>query len=296
VSPRPERSLVELVVTEKLDRALATVDAELVQRLGLRPADAPDRLALLVSRVVVRVVEALDEGSRPRDGAAIVRELVAQLHAAAPKAGVAELAPVAAAEVLRAVLTRRPDGTPEPIAAPLIPLLDTTLLTNAPGEPSVGHQVATEIDSSDRIDVLMAFVRRSGIRPFEDALGAHCRRGRPLRILTTTYTGSTERAALDALVRLGAHVRVSYDTTTTRLHAKSWLFHRDARLSGVDFSTAYIGSSNLTHSAQNTGLEWNVRVSGARNPDVLVSFPPKDGHLGCGVSDLGLVRCGGSRR
>ncbi|MGF1662775.1 MAG: DEAD/DEAH box helicase family protein [Kineosporiaceae bacterium] len=169
-------------------------------------------------------------------------------------------------------MTRRPDGTPEPIAAPLIPLLDTTLLTNSPGEPGVGHQVATEIDSSDRIDVLMAFVRRSGIRPFEDGLGVHCRRGRPLRVLTTTYTGSTERAALDAPVRLGAHVRVSYDTTTTRLHAKSWLFHRDARLSGVDFSTAYIGSSNLTHSAQVNGLEWNVRISGARNPDVLAKI------------------------
>ena len=51
--------------------------------------------------------------------------------------------------------------------------------------------------------------------------------------------------------------------STTRLHAKAWLFHRHS-----EFSTAYIGSSNLTHSAQVTGLEWNVRVSGARNPDV----------------------------
>jgi len=42
------------------------------------------------------------------------------------------------------------------------------------------------------------------------------------------------------------------------------LFHRRS-----GFSTAYIGSSNLTHSAQVSGLEWNVRVSGARNPDVI---------------------------
>ena len=38
---------------------------------------------------------------------------------------------------------------------------------------------------------------------------------------------------------------------------------------GSGFSTAYIGSSNLTHSAQISGLEWNLRVSGARNPDVV---------------------------
>jgi len=111
---------------------------------------------------------------------------------------------------------------------------------------------------------VMAFIRRSGILPLLDALRRHCESGRPLRVLTTTYTGSTEQKALDDLLSLGGEIRVSYDTGSTRLHAKAWLFHR---LSG--FSTAYIGSSNLTHSAQVSGLEWNVRVSGARNAPVV---------------------------
>jgi HKD family nuclease len=106
----------------------------------------------------------------------------------------------------------------------LIPLLDTVLLTNAPGEPRMGHQVKTEIDSADRIDVVMAFIRLTGIRPLLEALGAHCRAGRPLRVLTTVYTGTTEAKALLELVNAGAEVRVSYDVSTTRLHAKSWLF------------------------------------------------------------------------
>ena len=110
----------------------------------------------------------------------------------------------------------------------------------------------------------MAFIRRSGIAPLLPALQAHCAAGRDLRVLTTTYTGSTEARALDELQECGADVRVSYDTTGTRLHAKAWLIHRQS-----GFSTAYIGSSNLTHSAQISGLEWNVRVSGARNPDVI---------------------------
>ena len=38
--------------------------------------------------------------------------------------------------------------------------------------------------------------------------------GRALRVLTTTYTGSTERRALDQLAELGAEVRVSYDLST----------------------------------------------------------------------------------
>ena len=60
---------------------------------------------------------------------------------------------------------------------------------------------------------------------------------------------------------------MSYDIGTTRLHAKAWRFHRNS-----GFSTVYIGSSNLTHTAQATGLEWNVRASQRLNPDLIDAF------------------------
>ena len=113
----------------------------------------------------------------------------------------------------------------------------------------------------------MAFIRRSGIAPLLDNLRRHCEQGKALRVLTTTYTGSTEGRALDQLADLGAEVRISYDLGSTRLHAKAWVFHRRS-----GFSTAYVGSSNLTHQAQVTGLEWNVRASAARNPDIVDKF------------------------
>jgi HKD family nuclease len=193
--------------------------------------------------------------------------------------------------VLRTIAGHRPDGSRESIPHPLVPLVDTALLTNAPGEPRVGSQVLAEIHSADRIDVVMAFIRKSGIAPMVDALRSHCLAGRPLRVLTTTYTNSTEGAALDALRDLGADVRVSYDVSGTRLHAKAWLFHRDS-----GFSTAYVGSSNLTHSAQVTGLEWNVRVSNARNPDVIDKVRPYSRAIGtAAISSLTTRQCSQSK-
>lgn len=205
----------------------------------------------------------MPESDRVAASIQLARALVRQIGEL-QDSDVAADAPVDPGCVLRAVAALQPDGRSETIRQPLIPLLDTALLTNAPGEPRVGNQLSSEIHSADRIDIVMAFIRRSGIRPLLDALRSHSEHGRSLRVRTTTYTGSTELAALEALRSGGADVRVSYDTSMTRLHAKAWLFHRRS-----GFSTAYIGSSNLTHSAQVSGLEWNVRVSGARNADVV---------------------------
>jgi len=263
--PKLERGLYEVLITEALDANLHELGERLQGlRSGLRPAEAADRIALHLSRVINRALAAVGEEERVGVSIALARALLQQIDAAVKGAEAAAEMPNESASVLRAVAARQPDGSLEEILEPLIPLLDTTLLTNAPGEPRVGNQLATEIQSADRIDVVMAFIRRSGIGPLLEPLRLHCESGRPLRILTTTYTGSTEGTALDAIRKIGGEVRVSYDTTMTRLHAKAWLFHRRS-----GFSTAYIGSSNLTHSAQVSGLEWNVRVSGARNPDVV---------------------------
>ena len=263
--PGRERGLYEVLVTEALDAELRQLEGQLAPlRSGLRPAEAGDRIALHLSRILERAVSSLEEETRVALGISLARKLIALVDQSAAKAEVAGEQPLEAGEVLRALLGHLPDGRLESIPEPLIPLLDTTLLTNAPGEPRVGNQLLAEIRSADRIDLVMAFIRLSGIGPMLDALRAHCAAGRELRILTTTYTASTDARALDALRDLGAQVRVSYDTTSTRLHAKAWLFHR-----GSGFATAYIGSSNLTHSAQISGLEWNVRVSGARNRDVI---------------------------
>ncbi|MEU1592383.1 DUF3427 domain-containing protein [Streptomyces sp. NPDC005708] len=151
---------------------------------------------------------------------------------------------------------------------PATPLSDTALLTNAPEDPSLGFELRAELATADRVDLLCAFVKWHGLRIIEQSLRAARERGLRIRVITTTYIGATERRALDRLVQeFGAEVKVNYETRSTRLHAKAWLFHRD---SGYD--TAYVGSSNLSKAALLDGLEWNVRLSSVATPDVLRKF------------------------
>ena len=274
MAPVP-RGLHETIITNHLDKQLARErggQVEITEQL-LTDADAPERLAAHVETVVRRAISDLGTEWRAADGARLVREVVALVHRYAEASGAEGSGtidpefgdgPVEPPRMLKRVAPLRPDGVADAITYPIIPLLDTTLLTNSPGEPVVGRQIASELASSDRVDIVMAFIRWSGVQPFESALRAVDSAGRPIRILTTTYTGSTEARALDLLRDVGAEIRVSYDLSGTRLHAKAWIFHRAS-----GFSTAYIGSSNLTHQAQQTGLEWNVRVSGARNRGVV---------------------------
>jgi superfamily II DNA or RNA helicase len=258
------RGLYEVLLTQLLAGELRETDVQEAAELDdLRNAEAADRIALHLSKVVEAAIENVPDEDRAAAGTRLAHRLI-ELVAREVGESVAGMHLSEPAKMLRSIRKQLPDGSYQRIEKPLIPLLDTTLLTNAPGEPGVGHQVRAEIASADRIDLVMAFIRRTGINPLMEALRHHVEEGKPVRILTTAYTGSTEAEALEALIRLGAQVRVSYDTSSTRLHAKAWLFHRDS-----GYSTAYVGSSNLTHSAQVTGLEWNVRVSGARNRAVI---------------------------
>ncbi len=150
---------------------------------------------------------------------------------------------------------------------PGIPLSQSALLVNARDEYRIGFELKKEIQSADKIDFICSFIKWSGLRLLKDEINKSIERGIEVRVITTVYMGASDKKAIDELQSMGAKVKVSYDTRRTRLHAKAWLFHRNS-----GYSTAYVGSSNLSASAQTDGLEWNVRISNIESPHLIQKF------------------------
>ncbi|MEC4682851.1 MAG: DUF3427 domain-containing protein [Nitrospirota bacterium] len=147
---------------------------------------------------------------------------------------------------------------------PLTGLSRNTLFTGSRNEPRLFSELVKEIETAERVELLVSFIRWSGLRLLRDALSDATRRGTRLRIVTTTYTGATEAVCLDWLSSLpNTEVRVSLDDRRTRLHAKAYIFNRNS-----GFSTAYIGSSNLSGPAMTSGLEWNIKITVQDDPDI----------------------------
>lgn len=172
------------------------------------------------------------------------------------------------AEVLLALVFNPLKGTKHLLERPVLGLSDIGLLTNSSVGLNVGSQIRRELPSADSVYILMSFVKKAGIAHIEHQLRELIDRGVEVRLLTTVYMGATDAEALDRLVTdLGVKVKVSYDTKSTRLHAKAWLLERNS-----GFSTAFVGSSNLSNPALSSGLEWNVRLSQVSSPAVVKEF------------------------
>lgn len=142
----------------------------------------------------------------------------------------------------------------------------SNLFTGGSSALSLGEEIRREIASADEICFIISFLRISGVRLLMEDLKKFCNRKETrLRIITTTYCGITEAKAIEQLAELpNTEIRISYNTDIERLHAKSYIFVRNSGM-----NTAYIGSSNLSKSAQSDGLEWNMRVTSIENPHII---------------------------
>jgi superfamily II DNA or RNA helicase len=252
------------LVTQVLAEQLKGLPAERVLREALEAEAAPDVLAQHLRFLFRRALKAISVTNDSVERIQLSNNIVRALSEITDDLISADdLIEESSSPVLWGI---RPDSISdnEEMESPSVRLSESALLVNGRNQPSIGHEINKELTSADNVDLLCSFVMNTGINILEKNLRRVVERGGRIRVLTTTYMGATQRKAIDRLTALGAEVRISYDATTTRLHAKAWLLRR---YTGA--TTAYIGSSNLSKAALTDGIEWNVRVA-AREQDHIV--------------------------
>ena len=176
----------------------------------------------------------------------------------------------AKAEILTAVVDKTKNEYPD-IAehiqeiTPITSLVRSTLFTGSSKQVSLESELKREIQSADEICLLVSFIRYTGINLIFNQLRDYTQSGKTLKIITTTYIGATDFNAIKKLSTLpNTEIKISYNSSIDRLHAKSYLFLRN-----TGFHTAYVGSSNLSEAALTNGLEWNIKVTQQELPHII---------------------------
>ncbi len=176
----------------------------------------------------------------------------------------------AKSEILTAVIDKTNCEFPD-IAAhlkeitPVTSLVNSSLFTGSSREVSMESELRREIQSADEICLLVSFIKRTGLNLIYNQLKEFTAKGNHLRVITTTYMQASDFQAIKKIASLDkCEVKISYNTSVDRLHAKSYLFLRN-----TGFHTAFIGSSNLSGAALTQGLEWNVKVTQVELPHII---------------------------
>lgn len=234
----------------------------------LRPLGKQEgvRLAEILHRQLVGVLSDLSDGESVKPQLALINELLVELRKRLDPEQAQSLDLLAdPARVLTSI--RRHGLHPQP---PETGLMAPWLFTAGKGTPSLLSELRHELAAAEQVDILVSFITVSGVRKLRDVLqaatsvGADGKPPMRIRVLTTTYIGATEAAAVDELARLpGCEVRISLDGRRTRLHAKAWIFHRQ-----TGFGSAYVGSANMTGAALAGGLEWTVKFTQRSQADL----------------------------
>lgn len=192
----------------------------------------------------------------------IIRKLVCEFHLDSGNLVSAQ------AKILTAVIDRTQSDYPD-LAKRLQEIMPLKGLVNGELFTGKGMKMYTELQkeivSADEIQLMVSFIKKRGLALLLPQLKEFTNRGGSLKVITTTYMQATDFEAIKQLAALkNTEIKITYDETSERLHAKAYIFLRE-----TGFNTAYIGSSNLSEQALDTGAEWNVKVTEIEQPRMM---------------------------
>jgi superfamily II DNA or RNA helicase len=254
-----KKGLYEQVLNEEIEQELLESEKEYTYfKGGIDEAEAPEILSQYMSSLIAKKLQQRkDKGKSLEEQVVWLNEVIALIDDQDGTQKISE-----EASQLMAVFEKKDPRLlhikkNKDIERPETSLSQSSLFTGSKNEPAMFSELKKEILSCNRIDMLVSFIKWSGLRMIYDELKTFCQNGGKLRIITTSYMGATDVKAIEKLSALpNTSIQISYDTKRTRLHAKTYVFYRD-----TGFSDAYIGSSNLSNAAISSGLEWNLKIT-----------------------------------
>lgn len=258
-----KKGIYENIINQEVERNIQETEAH--QLVCLREQiDAAESSKILADYLAKAIRQKLEDTENVHDRMTLVNRILAEY-------GLVEDVQIAdTSNLLTEVMTQQKDllqkHSRSETVRPQSGFRVSNLFTGGNSVLSLGEEIRREIASADEIYFIVSFLKLSGLRLLFDDLKNFCQReGTRLRIITTTYCGATEVKAVQQLSELPhTEIRISYHTEIERLHAKAYIFMRNSGM-----HTAYIGSSNLSKSAQTDGLEWNMRVTSIENPHII---------------------------
>ena len=273
--------IYEQIINNRIDADLSELDQSNydIFKESLKADDARRALSIYISDVIQKGLRCIRESFKTdQDKEAIIaqielcNDIIDEIAEHIEVTGFDDNKILEKGEILTALYNKLNSArsvTNMRIVRPETSITENALFTGSPNEPSMMSELKKEIVTSDTVDFLVSFIKWSAIRPLMKELQEFTSRpGSRLRIITTTYTKATDYKAIYELSKLpNTEIKVNYETKHARMHAKSYLFNRK-----TGFSTAYIGSSNLSNPALTGGLEWNIKVTEKESFDIVKKF------------------------
>lgn len=262
--------LYEKVISKDLGVELDSQTEKLAKTVTIDEAEASKILAKYIAQIVEKGLDNLvDNGGNIQTQIALTNKIVSTIKSETREDVFDGMSVDERAEQLLALLDKTNTiyalNEKAEIVRPVTSLSQSSLFTGAVNEPQMFTELKKEIVSCNKIDMLVSFIKWSGLRLIIEELKTFTNNGGKLRIITTSYMGATDVKAVEELRKLqNTEVKISYDTKRTRLHAKTYVFYRE-----TDYTTAYVGSSNLSNVAISSGLEWNIKVTKQDLPDTI---------------------------
>jgi hypothetical protein len=144
---RPSPGLYELLEDSTLTGVLSHLPDGRAALDKVDPADSSHVLSHYLAKRIQVHLESVPAASRVDEANRILSSL-GQEAQEIPRIGPGP----------RQLLAVAPEGG-DPPRKPATPLSDAALLTNTPHEPQIGREIAKELESADRVDLLIAFVK-----------------------------------------------------------------------------------------------------------------------------------------